>query len=532
MENVYLYIRYSHEKQGDGTSYDRQIDLAKAYCPTLIEDDDHIFFDAGKSAYKGKHLKAGGELKRFYDRVKSGQIPKGSTLLVEAMDRLSRQGMWTGFDKLRELTDNGITVYILKENRPYKGELNLSDSLTALLGQDLAYRESERKAGLVADSYKLRYAKARAGEKVKVLLPSWVKWVSTTEYQLKEPEAATVREIFQMAAKGWSYAMICKNLNDRRIPPFRGKNKAGALWITASMSAIIKGRAAIGEYAPNDGLPPMPGYFPAAVTVAEFDAAQGARALRKGTGVTSYNEARFNAWSKVAICANCKRPYHCVPKGDKKQLYLVCSGKFGGQCTSMNIAEKRSEEAFVEVLMNVVNSDYFVGDQAKEVAEIRALAGQIDTLQVQKQRLDKVLMISEDLEEVVAAIKTIKADIARLTTEKEEKESKLRERETVERSRASIRAKIDLESRDGRIEANSLLKGLGVVVEISRHDRQVTYSVYQGGKRILIVRDNGKRVDALAYREDSALRMFERGETDEPEMNVSLSDKVGKRKAA
>ena len=100
------------------------------------------------------------------------------------------------------------------------------------------------------------------------------------------------------------------------------------------------------------------------------------------------------------------------------------------------------------------------------------------------------------------------------------------------RSRASIRSRIDLESRDGRIEANTSLKGLGVVVEIARLDPQTVYTVYQGGKRVLIVRQTGKKVVALAYSEDTALRMFERGETDEPEMNVSLSEKVGKRKAA
>jgi DNA invertase Pin-like site-specific DNA recombinase len=526
MENVYVYIRYSTEKQGDGTSYDRQIRMARAYCPTLIEDEDHIFFDEGKSAYKGKHLKAGGELKRFYDRVKSGQIPEGSTLLVEAMDRLSRQGMWTGFDKLRELTDAGITVYILKENRPYKGELNLSDSLTALLGQDLAYRESERKAQLVADSYTLRYVKARTGEKVKVLLPSWVKWVSKTEYALKEPEATIVREIFTMAAKGWSYAMICKDLNQRGVPTFRGKS--GALWITASVSAIIKGKAVLGEYAPNDGLPPIPDYFPAVVTVEQHEAAQGARAIRKGSGVTSYNEARFNVWSKIGLCAICKRPFHCVEKGRAARgdregtYYLVCSAKFGGKCTAKNIPAKRSEEVFVDVLMNVVKSDYFVGDQAKELAEIRALAGQVDTLQVQKGRLDKALMLSDDLEEVVAAIKRVKTDIARLTAEKQEKESKLFERETVERSRASIRAKIDLESRDGRIEANTLLKGLGVVVEIVRGAGGISYTVYQGEQRtkLLTFHDDGESIRDAAYSEEVAERIHELDETLWPELAI------------
>jgi hypothetical protein len=172
--------------------------------------------------------------------------------------------------------------------------------------------------------------------------------------------------------------------------------------------------------------------------------------------------------------------------------------------------------------MNVVKSDYFVGDQTKELAEIRALAGQIDTLQVQKQRLDRALMVSDDLEEVVAAIKKVKADIARLTAEKLGKESKLFERETVERSRASIRAKIDLDSRDGRIEANSLLKGLGVVVEIGRGAGGVSYTVYQGEqrKKLLTMHDDGERIRDAAYSKDVAVRIYELDDTFEPVLTI------------
>lgn len=530
MENhTYLYIRYSSERQGEGSSRQRQMDYALAYCPELIQDEKHIYFDGGKSAFKGEQFAAGGALKRFYDDVDSKVVPWGSTLLVEDLDRLSREGMFVASDKLRELLGKGITVVTTRDRKVYEaGALKFADAITTLVRQEQAHQESAVKSIRVADSYVKRYADARNGIKVKVLLPSWVEWVSSTEYALKEHEAGIVKEIFTMAGKGWSYAMICKDLNQRGVPTFRGK--AGALWITASVSAIIKGRAAIGEYAPNDGQPPIPDYFPAAVTLAEFEAAQGARALRKGSGVTSYNESRFNVWSKVGVCAQCKRPFHCVEKGRSAQgregtYYLVCSGKFGGKCSAKNIPAKQAEEPFVEVLMNAVNSDYFLGDQATELAEIRALAGQIDTLQVRKQKLDRAFMVDDDLEELIAAIKTIKADIARLTTEKQEKESKLLERETVERSRASIRAKIDLVSRDGRIEANSLLKGLGVVVEIVRHDRQVTYTVRQGGKLILkVYQEPGKEPVALAKSEDTAMRMWERGETVEPEMNLTWAE--------
>lgn len=537
MENhVYLYIRYSHEKQGEGSSYDRQLGLALNHFPDLIRDDDHIFFDKGQSAYKGKHLEKGGQLRRFYDLVAAERIPAGSTLLVEDLDRLSREHRDKAGDLLRQLTRKGITVYTLRDHHTYKGDLSLPDSLTALIKQELSHEESAKKGSRVADSYVKRYARARAGEKVKVLLPSWVGWVSKTEYKLKEHEAEIVNEIFTMAANGWSYAMICKELNQRGIKPFRGKE--GALWITASVSAIIKGRAAIGEYAPNDGLPPIPNYFPPAVTVELFEAAQGARALRKGSGVTSYNEARFNVWSKVALCAKCKRPYHCVPKGESKakgrtgQFYLVCSGKFGGTCTAKNVPAKRSEEVFVDVLMDVVKSDYFVGDQTKELAEIQALTGRIDAEQAQKRILEAQLLEGLAVGSIARAIDIIDTNIARMTEAVQEKQLKLQERDTVERSRAAIRAKIDLESRDGRIEANSLLKGLGIVVEIGRSGNGVSYTVFRGKERekLLVMFDDGESIKQLgAYSKDVAIRIHELDDTLWPELAIDKPFKNLKR---
>lgn len=532
MENTYLYIRYSTEKQERGSSEDRQMDLARAYCPTLINDEVHVYFDKGKSAYKGEHLDDGGELKRFRDNVSKGTVPKGSTLLVEDLDRLSRADMWKASDFLRELTGEGITVVTLRDRKEYKGTLTVSDAITSLIKQELAHEESRNKGIRVAGSYVKRYAAARAGKKVQVLLPSWLEWVGEdVEYNLKEPEVTVIRDIFNMAAKGWSYAMICKDLNQRNVPTFRGK--AGALWIATSVSALVKGKAVLGEYAPNDGLPPIPEYFPAAITVEQFNAAQGARAIRKGSGVTSYNQARFNVWSKLAICAICKRPYHCVPKGGMLHFYLVCSGKAGGKCTAQNIPAKRSEEVFVDVLMNVVNSDYFVGDQAKELADIRALVGHIDTAQVQYERLKKALTVSDDLDEVVGAIKTVKAEITRLTVAKQERESKLLERETVERSRASIRAKINLESRDGRIEANTLLKGLGIIVEVGRGTGGVSYTVYQGKehKKLLVMHDNGKTIRDAAYSKDVAVRIYELDDTPWPELAIDRPWGRNKREA-
>lgn len=532
MENVYLYIRYSHEKQDQGSSEDRQMDMARAHCPTLINDKAHVYFDKGKSAYSGKHLEEGGELKRFHDAVKSGKVPSGSTLLVEDLDRLSRADMWKASDFLRELTGRGITVVTLRDRKEYKGTLTFSDAITSLIKQELAHEESKKKGSRVAVSYRNRYAKARAGKKVQVLLPSWLEWVGEdVPYKVKEAEAAIVEEVFKRAAERYSYAAIAKMLNQRGVKPFRSKDSDGKLWITASLYALIRNEAVLGTYKPKDGGPPLPDYFPPIIDKALFDSAQGARVERKA-GKETRSGAVYNLWNKVGACAACGRSWHMLPKSKFNTLYLVCSGKLGGTCTAKNIRADKAELAFREVLINAVNADYFLENNRDELMQARALEGQINA--VEERRMKLLALISADpMPEVVAILKQANAERDALKEQKAALDQAAVQRVNLSRSREALLSKIDLTGNTARMEANSLLRRLGIVVEIARNDPQTVYTVKQEGKRILMGRQTGDNVPVmLAYSEDTALRMWERGETDEPEMNVSFAEHVAARQKA
>lgn len=525
MKNTYLYIRFSHDKQAEGSSYDRQLGSAKAFCPTLIEDNDHVFFDSGKSAFHGEQLATGGELRRFYDAVKTGKVPKGSTLLVEDLDRLSRDGMWKASDKLRELTENGIAVRTLRDGKLYEGTLKFSDAITSLIKQEVANEESEKKSRRVADSYVDRYAKARAGKKVKVLLPSWLEWVgSDTEYKKKEIEAATVVTIFEMAAAGHSYAAIARYLNGKGIKPFRNKKNPDALWITASLFALIKNRAVLGEYTPRDGGPAIPDYFPDIVKKAVFDAANGARSERKRDRVTSTAEWRVNVWGKVGVCGLCQRSLFSLPKGKAGHIYLVCSGKIGGNCNAKNIRQDRSELAFRDVLLNAVNADYFTGDKRqRDEMELRQLEGQMDAIRQRKVKL-VALLDSDPTPELVTAIKKANSDLAALADAKAVVEQRVVTDTSIERNRAALLAKIDLVGKEARMDANALLRGLAITTEIARYDEQINYIVRQDGKKILAVYDRGGEMRTTSFSQETAQRMYDRGEVDELEYNLDLDE--------
>ena len=85
-----LYIRWSTKDQSEGDSKERQTRLgtrvAAKHGWLIVE----TLIDHGKSAYHGKNRSAGGALYAIEERALRGELA-GKVLIVEAMDRLSRQ---------------------------------------------------------------------------------------------------------------------------------------------------------------------------------------------------------------------------------------------------------------------------------------------------------------------------------------------------------------------------------------------------------------------------------------------------------
>src|SRR5437588_1867563 len=89
---AYSYIRMSTDVQLKGDSLRRQLEKSRAYAEShnleLVED--FRLEDLGVSAFKGANAD-NGALGKFLEAVRANAIQKGSYLLVESLDRLSRQ---------------------------------------------------------------------------------------------------------------------------------------------------------------------------------------------------------------------------------------------------------------------------------------------------------------------------------------------------------------------------------------------------------------------------------------------------------
>lgn len=126
-KRAYSYIRFSSPEQARGHSLERQLAAAKEYAErhNLELDETFTVRDLGISAFRGLNRR-GGALRTFLDGVQDGKIEEGSVLLVESLDRLSRQELEQSFPFLFDIVNAGVQVHTLSDNRIYrKGHLTL-----------------------------------------------------------------------------------------------------------------------------------------------------------------------------------------------------------------------------------------------------------------------------------------------------------------------------------------------------------------------------------------------------------------------
>jgi DNA invertase Pin-like site-specific DNA recombinase len=111
-QRAYPYSRFSCSKQKDGDSLRRQNDWHRAVCQRndWVLDDTLQFIDNGVSAKDDRNSDVG-DLARFLKLAESGtRITPGSVLLVEVLDRLSREQIDDAYDLFRRILKTGVWI--------------------------------------------------------------------------------------------------------------------------------------------------------------------------------------------------------------------------------------------------------------------------------------------------------------------------------------------------------------------------------------------------------------------------------------
>ncbi|MET4031192.1 DNA invertase Pin-like site-specific DNA recombinase [Bradyrhizobium sp. JR7.2] len=120
---AYSYVRFSTPSQAAGASLQRQTEKAAKYALEhgLTLDTELNMTDLGVSAYRGKNAHTGA-LGGFLKAVEAGYVERGSYLLIENMDRLSRADIVTAQGLFLQLVGGGINLVTLTNGEAYSAE--------------------------------------------------------------------------------------------------------------------------------------------------------------------------------------------------------------------------------------------------------------------------------------------------------------------------------------------------------------------------------------------------------------------------
>ena len=339
-DKAYSYLRFSTPKQAEGDSFRRQRAMAESYAAQhgLILDETLTFQDLGISAFRSRNAKTGA-LRAFLDAVETGLVPPGSMLLVESLDRISRDQILAAQGIFLQIISASIVIVTLADGRAYSEATinnNPLDLIISLVTMMRANEESAAKSARLKASWAQR--RAMAGTHIIAgTRPSWLKFDrKTRSYHVIERNAATVRRIFEDYIGGKGRVLIANILTDEGRHKFTSP-KSGPIWRQSTIDRLLQSPMVIGTLVPTtlvteNGVTkrircePIPNYYPAIVSELTFEAAQRERRLRKSSR-TYFSEPLRNILSGLGRCQSCGRPLRFQTsqmKGWPAYAYLVC----------------------------------------------------------------------------------------------------------------------------------------------------------------------------------------------------------------
>jgi len=294
MALVYSYIRFSSKKQEQNDSVRRQVALGKAWIdahPEHVLDEQLTLRDLGVSAFRGANLDSEkGALGAFIELAKkpSSPISKGSILMIERLDRFSRQQTRKAYRTFCELIEAGVRVLVLEPTQLIdESNIDSMDTVIPLIvGLQIAYEQSREKRKRVGHAWKTKRENAEKGKPMSKRCPSWLAWDESKESFAVQPQAKkAVEYIFKRTADGCGQRQLTSELNSK-FPPVGHSGK----WNGSYVQKVLSDRAVLGELQPHifddNGVrapigTPIKSYYPRIISDELFDRAAQAKFIRR-----------------------------------------------------------------------------------------------------------------------------------------------------------------------------------------------------------------------------------------------------------
>ncbi|KVT95789.1 recombinase family protein [Burkholderia ubonensis] len=412
---VYSYLRFSDPKQAAGGSVDRQLEYAARWAADHEMELDAALSlrDEGLSAYHQRHVRQGA-LGVFLRAVEDGQVPPGSVLIVEGLDRLSRAEPLQAQAQLAQIVNAGITVVTASDGREYNRErlkAQPMDLVYSLLVMIRAHEESDTKSKRVKASIRRQCqgwiagtwrAPIRVGKD-----PHWVRESEGGGFELIPERAEAVRHVIAMFRQGHGAVRIVRDLAERGLTVTdSGRTQSSNLY------RLLANRMLLGEKSVEvDGEAfRLENYYPALLTPAEFADLRylaEQRGRRKGKGeipgvVTGLGITHCGYCGAAIVAQNLmgrKRLPDGRPHAGHRRLHCVTYSqgagcKISGSCSVVPV--ERALMLYCSDQMNLtrlLEGDSGVTALNAELAQARAAVG---ALERQIARVTEALLIDEE----------------------------------------------------------------------------------------------------------------------------------------
>ncbi|MGO7634181.1 recombinase family protein [Rhizobium leguminosarum] len=336
MIKAYSYIRFSTSEQAKGDSLRRQLENARKFADAHNLTLDDSLRDEGVSAFRGKNRNSG-SLGAFLKKVEDGVVPSGSYLIVENLDRLSRQEVHVALRLFLTLIEYGIVIVTQSDNKIYSDTsiaANPTELIVSIALMMRSHDESATKSMRLKEIWEKKRSRASA-DKVPMtrVCPGWLRKTGP-KYEVIDHRDEVVKRIFSWAIEGVGTRTIAKHLNASSEPTWTVKKKQRSIWHDSYIKKILENPAVYGEFTPRSkraggsdakAAEPIQDYFPAIIDRDTFFRARAALNARATSNVRSPVGKHRNILSGLIRCAACGSGMHYIDKGRRGgRPYLRC----------------------------------------------------------------------------------------------------------------------------------------------------------------------------------------------------------------
>lgn len=392
-----LYVRWSTKDQSKGDSERRQIDLAGFQCRQHNWTLTETLIENGKSAYHGRNRAVGGKLHEIEERAARGELA-GKVLIVEAMDRLSRQEPLESVTLLNTLAKQGLTICESSTGTIYDSERirdHWAHLLIAFARAGEAHDSSRLKAKRVSGAWRRTQetGKTKDGTDDPRLCPAWME-VIDGKFTPIEERAEIIRGMFERSAEGWGLRKIAGWANEQR----EAKGWPKGVWHIRTVTNMLHSRRVIGEYQAQtrteDGrmnvAEPIK-LYPPIIPLELWHRTEASLLSRQGTGGPRQKCA--NVLSNLCRCQY-REPGSNIPCGSRMTLtrqkrgpaQIACSDfARAGACTCN--ANYRYDDILNGILDNLLELALPSSTSSTNTADIALLKAELDR---KRARLDEL----------------------------------------------------------------------------------------------------------------------------------------------